>query len=100
MNEPQQKPAPKQAAKPPIEEGAIRVRSLTFATGINLPSGIDDQQAMRMSEAPRPGKPSYAISFLPRVDKYLVRVFPADRKGPPSHTLLIPGAWAVAEFAE
>jgi hypothetical protein len=82
----------------PLEDGAIRIRKLSFARGVDLPT---EQQRASISDAPRTGLPAYRIWFLPRIDKYLVRSWePGKENGPPSHTFLIPGDWAVAEFAE
>lgn len=89
-----EKPNPKKPSA--LEDGAIRVRALHFRGGVDVPS---EQQVMRITEVPRSGRCTYAIAFLPRIDKYLVRSFDSDKKTP-THTFLIPGDWAIAEFAE
>lgn len=92
------KPRP---AKPnPLEEGAVRVRKLLFnATGgVDLPT---EQRRASITESPRADGPNYRIMFLPRIDKFLVRAYmPGKPDAAPTHTFMIPGDWAVAEFAE
>jgi hypothetical protein len=86
-------------AKSALEDGALRVKRLTFrGVGVDLPN---EQQQMRISEVMRAGKPQYRIWFVPRLDKYLVREYMADKPcETPMCTFLVPGDWALAEFAE
>lgn len=86
-------------AKSALEDGALRVKRLTFrGGGVDLPN---EQQQMRISEITRAGKPQYRIWFVPRIDKYLVREYMADKPcETPLCTFLVPGDWALAEFAE
>lgn len=91
------KPAAKQPS--PLEEGSMRVHALHFRGGVDIPHC--EQQVARISEVPRAGKHTYRISFLPRIDKFLVRAFGPDRpEAPPVATFMIPADWALAEFPE
>jgi hypothetical protein len=107
MNDTDTKPAAKPRANP-LEEGAMRVRVLTFRANAPMPQGLEEQNVMRMvADMPRPDKPRYRIMYLPRIDKYLVRAYKPDSRAianeptsAPTHTFMIPGDWAIAEFAE
>lgn len=79
------------------ETDAVVVRKLMFRESIDVPG---EQGIRSVAGTDRPGKPHYRILWLPRVNVYLVRA--SELRGPdnrqPTHTFMVPHAWAIAEI--
>jgi hypothetical protein len=95
------KPAAPAAKKPAArwfdDEMAVPIRKLLFRESIDVPT---EQGIRSLVSTERPGKPRYAIAWLPRAGVYLVRVTESRPAGMPVQhalTFTIPESWAIAE---